>query len=531
MARVGDFLPPTPTDVAEWHTKINDILDGKKTLDKHGNVIPRPGVSYSAIIPPVANQKTQALPDGTLLPFTGQEQVGTVKSVRNALGQEQVYRLQQTGKWELMDSSNDEYAGTAGERKEVEMPTVDSNLIPMAEVYLDNAFNVLLLGLHGTGKTASIMDIAKKRNIKMKYYSCATLDPFTDLVGVPYPYNHCETHGDFDTRKEHHDLFPDCQESLTKQLEMVRPHDVDEAEIIFFDEFNRADPKTMNAVFEIIQFRTINGQPLPNLKACWAAMNPPDEDYEVEKLDPALVDRFDVYIDIQPKPSVSYMAQYMPEDIAKALKIWWDEHERKIKGGTLNQRIDYVSPRRLLKIGLVWCATKNARSVNQSLPLGGTFDRNKLSDYLKAAQKQIDQREQGIEPTEADPSESTNVGDRPNKTFIYQPANLRMQEAEVVKFLSENPLAHETHNKVAAVYKQGVGGPELVLKHGKIINALSPSVLEALVASFPAPKQVGMRDGFKKLYQDNPAAAKDLKHLHTVLKAIGRTDPNFPQTL
>lgn len=507
--------------IEEWHEVINDTLAGKKRLDRNGRIIPSPQSHTYARIDSMNNTPT------------AKGQPGAIKSVRHTDGTEKLYRFQISGMWVEKDSDNDLYAGKAGDDgKDIKMaPAVESNLIPLAETYLDNGFNVLLLGLHGTGKTASIVDIAKKRNIKMKYYSCATLDPFTDLVGVPYPYMQCEDHGSFDTRKEHADLFPECQKSLSKQLEMVRPHDVDEAEIIFFDEFNRADPKTMNAVFEIIQFRTINGVPLPNLKACWAAMNPPDDNYEVEKLDPALVDRFDVYIDIVPKPSVSYMAQYMPEPIAKALKMWWDEHERKIKGGQCDARIDYVSPRRLLKIGLVWCATHNTRSVNQSLPLGGTFDRNKLGDYLKAAQKTADAEALGIAPSAVDPAESQNVGDRPAPQFIYQPANLRLKEKELIEFLTENPLSYETHNKVSAAYKQGVGGEELILKHGKILNALNPSTLEALVTSFPMAKQSQMRAGFVKLYKDNKSTAQGLGQLHTVLKAGSRGTTDFPQTL
>jgi hypothetical protein len=101
--------------------------------------------------------------------------------------------------------------------------------------------------------------------------------------------------------------LPQGGESGT-HLQMVRPRDVDDAELIFFDEFNRADPKVHNAVLEIVQFQTINGEKLPHARMVWAAMNPPGKEYDVEDLDPALVDRFDVYEEVKATPSVTYLA-------------------------------------------------------------------------------------------------------------------------------------------------------------------------------------------------------------------------------
>ena len=62
-----------------------------------------------------------------------------------------------------------------------------ASLIPNAKTYIKHGFNVLLIGPAGTGKTESVRDIASQFGLKVKSYSCATLDPFTDLVGVPVP--------------------------------------------------------------------------------------------------------------------------------------------------------------------------------------------------------------------------------------------------------------------------------------------------------------------------------------------------------
>ena len=205
-----------------------------------------------------------------------------------------------------------------------------SSLIPNGKKLLENNFNVILLGLHGTGKTTAIFDLAKEMDIKVAYFSCSTLDPYTDLVGVPVPIERKEGGG--------------------RELEMVRPRSIDEAELIFFDEFNRADRQTLNAIFEIIQFKSINGERLPKLKACWAAMNPPNEEYQVVEVDPALLDRFDVFLNVSPHVSVDYMKDFIKIETARILKAWWDQHGGYSKGK--DGKISYISPRRLLKMGI-----------------------------------------------------------------------------------------------------------------------------------------------------------------------------------
>jgi dynein-related subfamily AAA family protein len=363
-----------------------------------------------------------------------------------------------------------------------------ASLIPMADTYLDNGMNVLLIGPHGTGKTQSLLEMAMRRNLKLKYYSCSTLDPFTDLVGVPVPKHDPEL-GDY--------------------LKMIRPLSIDEAELVFFDEFNRADPKTLNAIFEIIQFRSINGEPLPNLKACWAAMNPPDDEqnYQVEAVDPALLDRFDLYIEINPKPSVAYMARRMPEPIAIALKLWWDDHDRLVsaKKDKDKSRMDYVSPRRLEKLGLVWEATNNVRSLKQALPPGGNFDAAKLISLLEAASegKAV--------------GGANNIGAAPNPEFTYTTIGLANEAAKVAKYLRENQNALETHREVARTLSTGAGGNALVTKYGIILDALAPSVLEGFVAGLPQVKVNQMRQGFRVWFGNNRALAKTCKRLHAVL--------------
>jgi hypothetical protein len=377
--------------------------------------------------------------------------------------------------------------------------TQTTNLIIQGELLLKEGKNVMLIGPHGAGKTESVMQLVNAQGLKAKYYSCSTLDPYTDLVGVPVPKK------DDDGRD---------------YLKMVRPREVDEAEFIFFDEFNRADPKTLNAIFEIIQFGSINGEKLPNLKACWAAMNPVDEDYQVEEIDPALLDRFDVYIEILPKPSVTYMEQFLPKPVAHALHLWWNEHDRTIKSANAkkdNAKLSYVSPRRLLKIGQMWeISGHNTAMVKKALPYGGSFETNKLVTYLRKASDGTD-------------LETGGIGEAANPDFTYTREAIHRDRAKISKWLEANPSSLETHRAILETLSTGVGGTPLIERFGSVLNAISPSLLEAFCNQFHASKQTHLRTGFANAYNLNRAEVKKWQNLYKVLKVgdKGVLPPNF----
>lgn len=184
-----------------------------------------------------------------------------------------------------------------------------------------NNLNVLMKGKHGVGKTAMVQACFEAANLKWKYYSASTMDPWVDFIGVP---------------REKTD-----KDGMT-YLDLIRPRDLayDEVEAIFFDELNRAHKKIRNAVMELIQFKSINGKKFKNLKIVWAAINPDDEEgtYDVEKLDPAQVDRFQIHIDVPNEPDMAYFKRAYPSEGERAVK-WWQSLDDKTKV--------FVSPRRL----------------------------------------------------------------------------------------------------------------------------------------------------------------------------------------
>ena len=180
-----------------------------------------------------------------------------------------------------------------------------------------NGFNVLLIGKHGVGKTAMVKEVFEKIGWTWKYFSASTIDPWVDLVGVPKEVNGV--------------------------LELIRPADLafDQVEAFFFDEYNRAPKKVRNAVMEVIQFGSINGKKFPNLKVVFAAINPDDDEelnYDVERLDPAQVDRFHIHLPVESEPCPYYFKRTHGNTGTLAVK-WWQEQTKEVK--------DLISPRRL----------------------------------------------------------------------------------------------------------------------------------------------------------------------------------------
>jgi hypothetical protein len=188
------------------------------------------------------------------------------------------------------------------------------------DFWIKHNLNVLLIGHYGAGKTARILEAFKRNNLKFKYFSAATMDPWCDFIGIPKVMT--DENGAY--------------------LDYILPRDMrdDTIEAIYMDEFNRSHKKVRNAVMELLQFKTINGRPFKNLKMIWAAINPEEEgEYQVEPIDKAQKDRFQVQIGVPYEPSLDYFISKFEEKQARAAISWW-------KDLTAEQQME-VSPRRL----------------------------------------------------------------------------------------------------------------------------------------------------------------------------------------
>ena len=228
-----------------------------------------------------------------------------------------------------------------------------STLINKLKDYATHNLNVLLVGSHGIGKSSIVKALAEELNLKLQYYSASTLDPWADLVGIPVP------------------------DKERRVVDFYRPTGIQEAEFIFFDELNRAHPKVLQTLLEIIQFKSINGIKLKNLKMVWGAINPPGGEYQVEELDPVLVDRFHVYIKMTAELNKAYLKTVLTEPTFTALREWWthdcSDEQRRV-----------ISPRRIEYMGIL--IDKNL-PWRDCMPQGYSFPVKELDNKLRSLNK------------------------------------------------------------------------------------------------------------------------------------------------
>lgn len=202
---------------------------------------------------------------------------------------------------------------------------VINDLVPASKLdsWIKNRYNVLFEGQHGVGKTAIILDAFKRAGLRYAYFSGATMDPFIDFIGVPVKVKDA---------------------SGKDVIEMVRPKHLVDANVqaIFIDEFNRSHKKVRNAVMELMQFKTINGKPISkDLRVVWAAINPDedaDNEYDVDRIDPAQRDRFQIQLKIPYQCSAEFFKHKFGTKGETAV-LYWNKLPKEA------QRL--VSPRRL----------------------------------------------------------------------------------------------------------------------------------------------------------------------------------------
>lgn len=193
--------------------------------------------------------------------------------------------------------------------------------------WYDAGLNLMMVGSHGVGKTFRITNLFDaKCPGKWGFLNGSTTDPWTDLIGIPT----AETKADG-----------------SKVIKYIKPEELSsDIEAIYVDELNRAPKAVRNALFELIQFKSINGRKFPNLKVVWASINPPgdidDIHYDVEELDPAMVDRFHIIIKLPTEPSVSYF-ETKYQSVGRNLVEWWKQQPEKVKKAVTPRRLEYLA--------------------------------------------------------------------------------------------------------------------------------------------------------------------------------------------
>jgi hypothetical protein len=331
--------------------------------------------------------------------------------------------------------------------------------------YMDNDLNIIVSGLAGTGKTSILTEASRQLGLNMQYYSAATLDPYTDLVGIPVP-NH-----------------------ETKSVEYFRPKAIDEAEVVFFDEANRADPKTLNTLFELIQFRSINGEKLPKLKCVVAAINPNDGKYTVDDLDPALLDRFDMFLTAEPGIDYGYFSKLFGPAMAKEASTWWREYHNSYKASLSSQKPQvYISPRRMEKIISSYIKIPAQSTVVASLPIGATVGVDALTRRLKVAL--------------GDSVASSENVSEVDRILNLSVSDLRsMKNARAIKHVvvanEDKDKVNRLLNQLAAALSNNVGPQRIVENWGEVVSKMTYTQTSVMTSGWTVYKIRDLAEAMK----------------------------------
>lgn len=216
-------------------------------------------------------------------------------------------------------------------------------IIEKLKFYAGNNYNALLEGKHGVGKTSIISEVFNHYGWNFDVMNCSTIDSYTDFIGVP--------------EKKHLKLDLNNEESVVSFLETVLPKKFafDELDALFLDEINRGRNETLNGLLDLIQSKKIKDKYLKRLKVVWAAQNPyttdTDEEfqYHVNPLDPALKDRFHIFMEIPFDINEGYLKDKYREkskeigtDITKPFVKWWRALPEDLKFYCSPRRVDYA---------------------------------------------------------------------------------------------------------------------------------------------------------------------------------------------
>ena len=152
---------------------------------------------------------------------------------------------------------------------------------------------VLIVGATGIGKTAIVEEFAKEHNLPFKKFKPGDMEDVGDLLGKIIVK-------DGKSQFTYTDWFPEKENT-----------------VFLIDEVNRCNPFIQQALFEVIQYKTFNGRPLPKgtFIVMTANIQEGKDNYIVIEMDDAFIERS---AKVKLVPKVEEVLEY-------GVKQGWDE--------------------------------------------------------------------------------------------------------------------------------------------------------------------------------------------------------------
>ena len=158
------------------------------------------------------------------------------------------------------------------------------NTMNILEAAMKAKVGIMLVGAPGTGKTATVRQIAEDMNYDLITLIGSQLDP-TDIRGLPSGVQTGE-------REDGSPVFSADYLSPIFQTDIMRKKKV----ILFIDEFSNTPPATRASLLTLLQNREFpNGEQMPEETIVIGAMNPPEEAADGFELDLPTKNRFFFY--------------------------------------------------------------------------------------------------------------------------------------------------------------------------------------------------------------------------------------------
>lgn len=137
---------------------------------------------------------------------------------------------------------------------------------------------ILLKAIHGVGKSETIKEYFEAKGYRVIPFFLGQMSDAGDILGLPER------------------IEVDGIKRTTFCPPVWWPTNIDEKVVLFLDEMNRAKPELSQIIMDLVLNRKLAGRNLPKNCRVIAAINPVEDGiYQVEDIEPALLDRFNCY--------------------------------------------------------------------------------------------------------------------------------------------------------------------------------------------------------------------------------------------